>query len=234
MTLPLEFTGTTIPVPAKIRRHPAVKEAQAVLKVLEPGKDIENGGVIGTANTGRAELYGWSNPVSPHMDSIKGEWLYAVIICPARFYKLWAIDPETAKRYSMRPSPGDVFRLNDRYPHWTEGWGNTVALFVGTYTDPDDEKAIKILERGIRRLALGSALPPRVPDTFRVPRTGECLAGPGLFHTPPKLMPQNLMKRLGWEPEICGKCDNHAVRLDDQWPYDTEMNRCIEHLNGVD
>jgi len=222
---PLEILPFTFDID-RAALHRNVKEVKAVLKVLEPGKGESNAGVAGTENTGRAELYGWINPVSTHMDSVKANgWMYAAILTQEHECEIGCIEPDTGKIHTIYPEPGQLFRLNDRFPHWTNGKGHVAAIFVSGYKWINDEKAAQIIQRGLTRLAGGVQTAPRVNTNFRTLRKDEVWATND-FHKA-HIVTKKLATKRGWSIELCAGCNQPATLLDTKWPVGTEGNRCF-------
>jgi len=213
---PLEALPTRLSIPPRALRHRFVTEAKIVAKVLQTSKDSTSMGVIGTGNTYRAELYGWSNPVSTHVDSATDGWIYGCILKCAPSEKIFAICPKSGVRLSFDSAPGRVFRLNEHFPHWTEGRGITLCLFVGVYGIPQDDLAIKVLSRGIARLAAGVQTAPRVSRGFRVLLDGECWATKDSENA--HIIPKRYLDR-GWIRLECCECGGDAVKIDHHFPY---------------
>jgi hypothetical protein len=188
------------------------------------------GRVIGTENTRRPELYGWANPVEPHMDNVQGDrYVYGMLLrgrC-----EIFCLDPEYGHQYSYHLTPGAIFRLNDRLPHWTRGRTDSACIFVGCWPEPQDETAFELLARGLRRLESGTPTAPRVAPGAR--------ALPGYvwiynFRTNSPLHVRQAVaariERAGdntwWLLATCAKCDKPAVTLDHHFPIYQDGNTC--------
>lgn len=209
----------SIPVPDAALQHYNVHEASCCVQVLRKSEDRLVGGVIGTKNTKRAELYGWANPVGRHVDG-KGN---------ARFIYGLLLSGEcrvATDTHTIDLEPGDVFRLNDREPHWTEGAENSVSIFVGDWAGPCDDKACTILERGLRRLAAGVYQAPRAREGFRVRQEGEVYAS--LSGGDYRMVSASVAKRLDLWVLNCCVCEEPADRIDNHFPYFQEhyCNAC--------
>lgn len=223
----LDIIGN-LKVPNSVYRHRHYLEAKALSRVMGRGKNSDHGGVVGTENNSRAELYAWHNPVRTHIDSTESDcWIYGLILKPGRNLSLGMINPDTGAIHMERPEQGDIYRLNDRYPHWTEGTGGSVAIFVGCYPAPNDEKAVQLLERGLNRLANGVYQAPRASLGYRIMLDDECLATNDFSNA--HMVRRELAEKRGWLIQECGLCDKPASKLDNHWPYHQEMNRCLDH-----
>lgn len=215
MTLPalpsLQRVGS-IPIPAAALNHLHTLEARAAVHVLGKSDD-RDAGVVGTQNIRRAELYGWANPVRPHVDGTGApQWMYgALLIGQCQI---------TTGVHTVCAEPGVVFRLNDRQLHWTQGAGDSVSVFVGCWDTPEDQKALQILERGVRRLASHVRTAPRVREGFRVRRKGEVYATCD-FETY-SIMASEVAKRCDAFVLTCCECDEPADRIDNQFPWSQE------------
>ncbi len=232
MVSPLLILPISINVPRAVRNHRNFREAQAIAMALSDGKGSHHGGVIGTSNNKRAELYGWHNPVAPHIDNPKSDtYIYGAVLSGGRLKKIGLIDHDSGKVKYIRPAVGEVFRVNDRYTHWTEGGSSTVAIFVGEYSEPCDYVAIELLQRGLARLANGVRTAPRVSQGFRIPAYDECYATNDFKKT--HLVHDDVAKRAGWVVAECG-CGNKAHRLDRLWPHDSYGNICLECMRLTD
>lgn len=228
---PLTILPVGLDIPASVRGHRFYREALEVSKIMGLGKNINHGGVVGTANTRRAELYGWHNPVSPHMDNAESEsYIYGGILSRGKMTRIGCFDHVTGKIWHVEAGSGDVFRLNDRMLHWTEGGGVSLAVFAGEYDEPCDAEALTVLQRGVNRLAAGVRTAPRVSSGFRVPLEDECFATND-FHSI-HLVSRKLASSRGWVVAQCANCLNPAVTLDRMWPVDSWGNLCATHVKG--
>lgn len=227
MTSPLCLLPVKLDIPRSVKSHRYYLEAAVVAGVLgNEGKNDTHGGVIGTANSQRAELYGWHNPVSTHMDNIgESRYMYAGVIARGRMSAVACIDPESGIVIRVHPEIGDVFRLDDSFPHWTEGGGCSIAVFTGSYDRPCDVDALYLLQRGVNRLANGVRTAPRVSSGFRVLGDDECFATNDMTNV--HLVSRKLAEKRGWLIAECG-CGKPADTVDRVWPIDSHGNDCRE------
>lgn len=223
MTANLSIVGQVDIDRRRARKHRNVSEATIAAGLIAKEKGVENGGVIGTKNTQRAELYGWHNPVAAHVDG-EGDnphWMYGLLIAgKCRI---------ACGKEAVSITPGQIFRLNDRQRHWTAGRGVSVCVFVGTFEAPCDDKAIIILERGLSRLENGVRTAPRCGPGFIAMSKEEVWATNDFNRI--HLVSRKLADRRGWHIEQCSSCDTRAVEIDNHWPYFSD-NRCEKHING--
>ncbi|MAT93778.1 MAG: hypothetical protein CME59_14390 [Halioglobus sp.] len=195
-------------------------EARVCLSVLQKSEDPQSMGVIGTTDNQRAELYGWNNPVKPHIDSLGGShWMYGLLLSGNCSLSI--------KERTIDLEQGDIFRLDDSVRHWTEGRGQSICAFAGTWRTPADDTAVQTLTRGVQRLANGTWRAPRIGPGFRILQPGEVLATNDFnkSHT----VPRTLADRRGWHILRCSRCLNPAVVLDDYWPYHNDNSLCTVH-----
>jgi hypothetical protein len=228
-TLPVRLT-----VPPSVRKHAYVKEAAITARAMLGSKNSTNGGVIGTEDNRRCELYAWLNPVRPHIDDPVGKWMYAAVLVRSRCSGVWCLDRDNSKtgskHYKSFGFVGSVFRLNDSVAHWTEGNGITVAAFVGGFSEPADVEALTILQRGINRLASGARTAPRIRNGFRRPLPGEVWATNDFENV--HAVRRSLAERRGWHIENCAVCGESAWEMDSHWPYHVDRNRCLSCLSA--
>ncbi len=226
MTPLITILPVSVKIPRAVRDHRNFREAYAIATALMDGKGVSHGGVIGTSNNNRAELYGWHNPVAPHIDNPKADtYIYGTVLSRGKLKQIGLIDHDSGKVKYIQPGVGEVFRLNDRYTHWTEGGGSTVAIFVGEYSEPCDYVALELIQRGVNRLANGVRTAPRVSPGFMIPAEDECYATHDFEKT--HLVHDDVAKRDGWVIAECG-CGKKAHRLDRLWPHDSYGNICLE------
>lgn len=204
-----------IDIPAAALSHRFMREAMACATIVA-GQDVEN--VIGTANTGHCELYGWGADVCKHVDR-------------TGFVYLCVLDGDGGTLHTqdgscVRLLPGTVIRLDDRVVHWTEGGGVTVAAFVGSFPSPCDVPAISVLREGVRALERGKYQgAPRVRHGFRYLLDDECYTG----NESPQAMLIDEAVAAGALIIPCALCERPAVEIDKYWPYHGERNRCRAH-----
>lgn len=226
---PLSVLPVRLQVPPTVRRHRFFIEAQACCMALRKGRNETNGGVIGTEDKGRAELYGWLNPVRTHIDDPVCKWTYGCVLSRQRLQKIGCIDPAKGHHYFAHAFAGQVYRIRDDYPHWTEGGGITIAICAGGFDEPDDFRALTILQRGIQRLANGVYTAPRVRPGFRFQLDDECLAD--RFDGRPVMVRRKTAERFNWLVPTCAEedCGEPAHELDHHYPYFSDQNKCREH-----
>lgn len=225
---PLSIVAS-LEVPEATLAHRFYTEALACAQLFVRAADVHRQ-VIGTANTKQVELYGWAANVDSHKDATG--WVYLVPLnAPTTVLAFGSDDPD-AELLMVTAAPGQVVRLNDHCLHWTEEPAGqaTVAAFIGSFAEPDDDAAVKALTNGIAALTMGLYYgAPRVREGFRALLTDECLAANDAFD---ELVPMLLAdaRKQGRYIERCGKCRRPAVRPDDKWPFFSETSRCRSHL----
>lgn len=223
--LPLEVVGH-IDVPAGVMQHRFVIEALACMRVLGERREEDSkpgAEVVGTANTGEVELYGWLTNVPDHVD--KTGFIYFVALNDGKSM-VECIQGDQA--YSVALQRGDVVRLNDHWQHWTIDTEERVCAFIGSYDEPCDEWAINRLTAGIEALDDGAYYgAPRVQHGFRVYGPDECLvpSGPDM-QVQPMLLADAIAQKLDYV--TCSECDKPAAVMDHHWPYHTDC-RCYAH-----
>lgn len=223
---PLEVIGH-INVPPAVMKHRFVREAMACTLVVAESED-PRAQVVGTANTKKVELYGWAQHVDSHVDNTG--WVYFVALNDGRStVNAWGVDNEPISIWLPR---GAVVRLNDYVEHWTEDDRPRVCAFIGSYRTPHDYDAMVALRAGIDMLDRGDYYgAPRVRDGFRALQPDECIAATPDFDDFEIMLVEDA-RAQGRYVETCAQCTNFAVKLDQHWPYHTDMNRCREHLKG--
>jgi hypothetical protein len=228
MTLDLELVGH-IDVPPAVLEHRFVREALACTRMFAQHRNDgdHTHQVVGTENTRRVELYGWTPHVDPHVDRTGHVYLLALNEGRSSVNVLIGDDIE-----SLWLPAGAVVRLNDYQVHWTEDDSSRVCAFVGSYEAPQDAEAMTLLQSGVDALVRGDYYAaPRVGPGFRVPMDDECFVmnepGDGV-----ELMLIADAEARGRLIERCAHCDALAVRIDRHYPYHTDMNRCREHLHS--
>lgn len=204
---------TSARIPMEAMRHRHVVETTMCLHVMDRNEHTKET-VIGTANTQRAELYGWINPVPAHVDDddVPVMWMYGLLLKGACH-----IITNDSKVYIR---PGDVFRLNDRVLHWTKGHGVSVCVFTGCFPEPRDEWAAQLLERGLRKLGNGVRSAPRSREGFRVRHPDEVYAT-GDFKSL-SLVSRETAERWDMHIAECHKCGAPADTVDCHFPYFAE------------
>lgn len=214
---PLELIGN-IDVPAAALKHYNMAEAHAVSQVFKEHEPVER--VIGTYNTGapKCQLYGWAKNVATHTDNT-GIVYFTPLIVRRSLVGAMAVGKATV----LRIKKGEVYRLNDRYPHWTLDSSSVVCAFAGVFPFMNDDRAMAMLQAGIADLAAGKYSAPRVRDGFRARQDIECWAD---VDDVPTMMPIELAKAEKRIILRCAKCNKLADRPDNFWPYHGENNRC--------
>lgn len=226
MTAPLEIIGH-IPVPDIVMRHRFVKEALACARLMAKKVDDRESReqVVGTANTRQVELYGWAPNVDSHADKIGIVYLLALNDGKSTVNVMEGDDATCV----WLPR-GAVARLDDHVSHWTEDDQVRVCAFLGAFKEPCDADALAMLTDAVKALATNEYYrAPRVREGFRVLLADECLVmnRPGDGVDTMLLTDAIQNSRL---VETCAKCGKPAVRVDDRYPYHTDMNRCREHM----
>lgn len=225
MLPPVEIIGRLEIHPA-VLEHRFVLEAMAATKVMAESDDGDNR-VIGTNNTGSCELYGWNPNVPEHAD--RTGWVYLV---PATGSGL-IVANQNGQEFCVLAEPGDVVRLNDFQDHFTHDDGPRLALFVGAFCEPDDERAKAILAHGLAALAEGLYYgAPRVRGGFQALLEDECLACTDAEYDTVEPMLTADARAQGRLILQCGQCDALAVQSDPHFPYHQDRNRCRQHLTA--
>lgn len=204
-----------IAVPQTVLEHRFVKEALAVVNFFQKDDErIER--VIGTKNSKKCELYGWSTCVAPHTDNEGYVYLLPLNDIGSFLYT------EDSEVYLQQ---GTVVRLNDFSSHWTFDDAPVVCAFVGAFKEPNDDQAIAILKEGINALERGDYYKaPRVREGFQVIMDDECWASKNIDDVQLMLLTDAQAQDLFIE--LCACCDKPATKLDSTWPYHFDNNRC--------
>lgn len=216
MTHPLEIIGH-IEVPADALMHRFVIEAAGCAKVLAERDNDTRERVVGTANTGDVELYGWAPNVPDHQDNTG--LVYLVALNPGTTM-IECIQGEVA--HSVVLEQGAVVRLDDRWTHWTIDLQERICAFIGSFEEPCDEWAINRLQAAVEALERGDYYgAPRVQHGFRVYGADECLVADTAGGTFQYML---LVDAIAQDRlyETCCKCGNPATILDRSFPYFTE------------
>lgn len=220
----LKIIRQKLTVPPSIYSHPNYLEAQAV--VLALNLEMSNSSkVAGTANTQKLELYGWRNPVQPHIDTFDS----------SRFIYFTILDNNDTtiglnERYAesctiIKPKIGDIVRMDDSQYHWTDGLGSCVAMFCGTFKRSCDAEVAKHMQFGINRLA-NNMRAPKIPQHYSKSFfNGECLVA-GKYEA--ELSTFKIAERKQQEIITCKYCKQPAVIIDHLYPYGDE-HRCADH-----
>ena len=216
-------------VPPATLAHRFVTEALACAQLFVSSADVHQQ-VIGTENTRQVELYGWAANVDSHKDGTG--WVYIVPLNATTTVCAFSSDALDAELLTVTAQPGQVVRLHDCCVHWTEEPEGqaTVAAFIGSFAEPDDDAAVKALTNGIAALTMGLYYgAPRVREGFRALLDDECLAANDAFDELAPMLLADARKQRRYI-ELCGKCSRPAVRPDDKWPFFSETSRCRVHL----
>lgn len=222
---PLAAVGT-IAIGAHVMNHRFVREALAcaTLRGLE-----ELDRVVGTANTGKCELYGWGPHVSEHTDGFG--YIYVLCLNDGRS-SVCVRDGEEI--HEVFAPGGQVLRLDDRFPHWTADTVARVAAFVGQFDTPRDAEAMRVLEEGVAELERGTYYgAPRVREGFRALLEDECLAASADMESLDVMLLDDA-RRAELLIERCALCAAPAIRADHYWPYSSASSRCAAHLNATE
>lgn len=230
---PLSIVAELV-IPPAVLTHRFCTEAHTIATHFAMADDVHKQ-VIGTANTRAVELYGWAANVDSHKDATG--WVYLVPLnAPTTVCCFTSDDPDAAELIELKARPGQVIRLNDHCLHWTEEPDTqaTVAAFVGSFDEPDDDAAVKALTNGLAALAMGLYYgAPRVREGFRILLDDECLAADDAFESLAPMLLADARKQRRYF-ERCGKCSRPAVRADHHWPYHSEGSRCRKHLGEAE
>lgn len=221
----IEVVGS-IPVPDAALSHRFCREAVGVAMLHDRRDPDSENRVAGTSNTKGAELYGWGNCVGKHVDNTGFMYLAPLTVARSTLYALHA-----DRFWEQRLHVGQVVRLWDWAPHWTEDVGPVVAAFVGAFQQPEDALAVQILRNAVATLARGEYEgAPRVSPGYRVVMDDECWATEHFRDRDDvRLMLRRDARRRGMHVIGCAQCKRPAVTLDNLWPYSWELNRCRAH-----
>lgn len=232
MTAHLAIVGQ-LQVPDSVMRHRFAREALGCATIMRKNYDEGDSQeqVVGTANNGIVELYGWAPNVAAHAD--RTGYIYLATINDGES-SLGALNSRTlhpgAIPDSVRLTKGRVVRLDDHCPHWTFDYQTRVCVFLGSFRKPADDEAVILLQAAVDALAAGSYYDaPRVSGGFRVLLPDECLVPDDAFTAcKPMLLADAISNNAYFEP--CSHCVKPAVRLDHHWPFDASNNRCFDHI----
>lgn len=214
-----------INVPRRCLQHPHVQEARCLAEVLGADGRLER--VIGTHNgpssAPPSQLYGWGPNVARHHDDTGFIYFSPLLL---RRSVVHVYDSRQVLRH------GEVYRLHDFATHWTRDTAPVVCIFTGPMLVPHDAVACKQLQDGVDALARGGRDAPRVSKGFRVPLRGECWASTSDGEV--DLVQIEEAKRNHWIIARCAKCERFAVRVDDHFPYHSDLSRCAVHSIRAD
>lgn len=113
-------------------------------------KEIENSlsteyPIGGTNNSKEIEIFGWLNPVHPHIDNstMNGHYNYIMVLDTKP--KLVELGIHIDKNnYSINYLfPNVIYRFNERHRHFTLGEDITFTLFCGCFEKPCDKDVVK-------------------------------------------------------------------------------------------
>lgn len=216
---PLQVVGS-IPIPPSVIKHRFVREALAVVNLFsEDDERVER--VVGTLNNKKCELYGWATSVIAHTDKTGFVYLLPLNDGNSVIY---------TKSHEIHLKIGEVIRLNDFHRHWTVDEFPVVCAFIGSFDEPNDEKAMAILQAGITALANGDYYDsPRVREGFQAMLDDECFAIVDSIEDPEQMLISDALVCGLWI-ETCGECSEPAIKLDSHYPWFTDQNKCRNHL----
>jgi len=223
---PIEVIGQ-LPVPNAVRSHRFYREALVNARLLHRKKlaGEREGGVVGTENTQRCELYGWAPNVDPHIDNTG----FAYLMCLNPGWTALQARPDGGALERIELEPGTVVRMDDRVTHWTEDRAPRVAMFMGSFEAPCDSAAMEAMGEGLYQLAIGAYYDtPRVRDGFRILLADEVYATTTFDSI--EIMLAADAKARDAIVETCAICGKPAVKVDPHWPYFGDRSRCRDHL----
>lgn len=220
-----------IKIPAEVKRHRFYREALIAVESVIDADNFKDR-VVGTSNGNKeVQLYGWAPNIAAHSDNTG--FVYGVCL-NAGVTHLYATDERTpvpGPTYEAVIGVGDVFRLNDRYSHWTRDDGPRIAAFVGPFTGPADAEAIQRLSVAIGRLAGGTyGGAPRVAVGFMFIQPDECWVTSD-FESRALMLVSEANAADAWIIQ-CSTCAAPATKVDHFWPYESSRNRCAKCLNA--
>lgn len=133
-----------IDIPVEALLHPNTKALESCLKT-RCMTSIVNKPVLGTVNKCKTELYGWNFGLGLHTDN-QG-FIYLLVLNDA-IGELYGDD------YNRIPfKKGSIVKINDFKSHAVQQRGYTMALFIGSFEQECDEKAIDLLKNGLDALS---------------------------------------------------------------------------------
>lgn len=215
-------------VPPEVMRHRYAIVALAVAsKLLDRGHPTEQ--VIGTARDPKVvQLYGWNPGIPKHRDNTG--IIYGLCLDPGRskvfatFPSSTSTDPDE-QTVQIEIGSGSLFRLDDRFSHWTQDLAPRVLAFIGPFDKPADSLAISALTNALRLLVAGSYYnAPRVSEGFRILADDECYATEN-FTDFTYILKSDLSLR-GAHMIECGLCSAPATCIDHYWPIYVDGSRC--------
>lgn len=218
----IEVVGK-VPVPDAVLKHRFFIEALGNATIANEREDAVSR-VVGTANTKTPELYGWGANVDRHIDNTGFMYLLPLQVDRSTLYALHG-----EQFFEQRLQVGDVVRLWDWAPHWTEDAAPAVAAFVGSFELPQDEIAVQALTRAVGALAKGVyAGAPRVGPGYRLVMDDECWATTGLDEDAQVMLVADAKAR-GLMVVPCCQCTRPAMVMDEKWPYFADGCLCRVH-----
>jgi hypothetical protein len=226
MVLPLEIVGH-IEIPDSVRSHRFYHECMGVVSLFQKKitEKLSREPVLGTANTGEVELYGWARSVAKHTDNTG--IIYFVALNDADSI---VISVNEGQETVVDLKKGAVVRMDDHIPHFTFDDSERICAFIGSYKEPQDALALRKLRKGIKTLAAGKYYgAPRVQPGFRAIMSDECFVMTKDCESV-ELMLLDDAKKKRRLIETCALCDGLAVKIDQHYPWHVDMNRCRNHL----
>lgn len=222
---------SSIPALANVGRlnvDPAALEHRFVLEAVErlamtAEADDERERVVGTGRDNSApQLYGWAANIVAHSDNTG--YIYGVCLNEGDTRLFVSRAPGT-RPLQVDLRQGDVFRLNDFMPHWTEDSQPRIAVMAGPFPDPCDERALQCLRYGLQALAAGAYYgAPRMASGHVTLAADECWATRD-FETSSIMLLEDA-RREGLEVITCASCAEPAAVVDHFWPWHGEASRC--------
>ncbi len=224
-TIPCLLLFCHIDVPVKALQHRFVAETENRLRLAEAADD-ERERVVGTGRDNSApQLYGWAANIAAHSDNTG--YIYGVCLNEG-VTKLHASRGDGVQPVTIMLRQGDVFRLNDFVPHWTEDSQPRIAVMAGPFAEPCDELALQQLQEGLQALASGAYYgAPRMASGHVTLGADECWATRD-FETSSIMLLEDA-RREGLEVITCAECEEPAVVVDHYWPWHGEASRCGRH-----
>ncbi|MGE4243660.1 hypothetical protein [Ramlibacter sp.] len=211
-----------IEVPPTVVAHRFHREALANA-MLAATREEESDRVVGTENTKRPELYGWGQNVGRHVDNTGFMYLVPLSL---EHSVLYALHKGDFAEQMLRV--GEVVRLWDFAPHWTEDRAPVVSAFVGSFDEPCDEHALQLLAGAVAALARGDYFgAPRVASGMQILLDDECFATADFESAAVTLIADAKRQRRFVIP--CAQCNRPAHVLDHHWPYEWSLNACRDH-----
>lgn len=225
---PLEVIGH-IKIPESVFSHRFYTECNAVVDLFQRkiADKVSREPVLGTANNHEVELYGWAQSVAKHTDNTG--IIYFVALNDGESL---VIANDGNKEVVTELKKGTVVRMDDYIPHFTFDDQPRICAFIGSYAEAQDALAMRKLRKGIKSMAAGKYYgAPRVQSGFRVILPDECYVMTKDCESVELMLVEDAKKKRRFI-EKCGLCDGLAVKIDNKYPWFTDMNRCRECLKG--